>query len=530
MTSEFLSADRKGTPASGASAHLREPFSNAVDMFWHAVDHAGERTALIDGDRRISYSEYGRAVAAVAQRLVEIGVEGERVAILIPNSIEANIAIFAALAAGAQVTMLNPAYTASELGPLLASATPRALLVRSGYELHAPAAAEAQGVRDILTLGEGGLTLDALISSEAPRPTISIDPDGPATLMFTGGTTGVPKGVERSHSSLMKSIVGMHQAWPTKLDTEMWLNVAPVSHVWGFFMGGMNPVYSRSPLVIVPRFKPDLVLEEVERNGVTVFSGGPAAIYVGLLASDRIARKDLSTLRVCPGGGSSFLLETLTAWEQQVGVPIIEAFGSTEGGPITCNPLDGSHRYGTVGRPLPGMEIQIVDIEDQEKLLPDGDVGEIRIRGPRVISRYRGDPEGHPEGWLCTGDVGVIDPDGFLRLVDRKKDMLIVNGFNVYPREVEEVLARHPAVAEAAVVGIPNDRKGEAPVAFAVLRRPGAATADDLLRFCAEHLVAYKLPQRVVLVDAIEKTAANKVDRKRLAQIAIQLDADGVVG
>jgi long-chain acyl-CoA synthetase len=176
------------------------------------------------------------------------------------------------------------------------------------------------------------------------------------------------------------------------------------------------------------------------------------------------------------------------------------------------------------------MEIQIVDIEDQEKLLPDGDVGEIRIRGPRVISRYRGDPEGNPEGWLCTGDVGVIDPDGFLRLVDRKKDMLIVNGFNVYPREVEEVLARHPAVAEAAVVGIPNDRKGEVPVAFAVLRRPGAATADDLLRFCAEHLVAYKLPQRVVLVDAIEKTAANKVDRKRLAQIAIQLDADGVVG
>ena len=517
-------------PVAGDPAHRRLPFADAVSMFWHAMDEAGPRTALIDGDRRISYADYGRAVAAVAQRLTHIGVAGERVAVLIPNSIEANIAIYAALAAGAQVTMLNPAYTASELAPLLASSTPRAMLVRAGFEQHAPAAARAQGIEDMIALGEGDLALEALVAAEAPRPTVPIDAETMATLMFTGGTTGIPKGVERPHRTLMNMVAGMEEAWPTRLDDEMWLNVAPTSHVWGFLMGCMNPVYSRSPLVIIPRFHPDLVLEAVERNGVTVFSGGPAAIYVGLLASDRLAAADLSTMRVCPGGGSSFLLETLKAWKQRVGVPILEAFGSTEAGPITANPVDGTHRFGTVGRPLTGIELQVVDLADQEKILAVGEVGEIRIRGPRVVSQYRGDAEGHPEGWLCTGDVGVLDEAGFLTLVDRKKDMLIVNGFNVYPREVEEVLARHPAVAEAAVVGIPDERKGEVPVAFAMLRRPGAVTGEELLSFCAEHLVAYKLPQRVALVDAIEKTAANKVDRKRLAQIAIQMDADGEIG
>lgn len=527
MTHESSSGGRSAVLLGGDPAHRRETFADAVSMFWHAVDHAGDRTALIDGDRRISYSEYGRAVAAVAQRLIRIGVAGERVAVLIPNSIEANIAILASLSAGAQATMLNPGYTASELAQLLQSAEPRAMLVRAGFEYQAPAAAQVHGIADVVTLGEGDLALEALTAAEADRPTLPITSETMATLMFTGGTTGKPKGVERPHRTLINMVVGMDQAWPTRLDDEIWLNVAPVSHVWGFLMGCMNPIYSRSPLVIIPRFKPDLVLEEVERNGVSVFSGGPAAIYVGLLASDRLASTDLSALRVCPGGGSSFLLETLKAWEQRVGVPILEAFGSTEAGPITANPVDGSHRFGTVGRPLPGIEVEIVDIEEPEKLLPTGSVGEIRIRGPRVVSRYRGDVEGHPAGWLYTGDVGVLDDDGFLRLVDRKKDMLIVNGFNVYPREVEEVLAQHPAIAEAAVVGIPDERKGEVPVAFAMLRSPGAASDEDLLRFCAEHLVGYKHPKRVFLVDAILKTPANKVDRKLLAEIAIGLDAEG---
>lgn len=529
MTSDLPSRGRGAVLLANEPAQRREPFADAVSMFWHAVDHGGDRTALIDADRRISYSEYGRAVAALAERLTRIGVEGERVAVLIPNSIEANIGIFATLAAGAQVMMLNPAYTASELEPLLHSARPRVMLVRTGFEHHAPAAAEAHGVADVIALGEGDLALQALAAAQVSRPREPISSETMATLMFTGGTTGKPKGVERPHRTLMNMVIGMHEAWPTRLDDEMWLNVAPVSHVWGFLMGCMNPIYSRSPLVIIPRFKPDLVLEEVERNGVTVFSGGPAAIYVGLLASDRLASTNLSTLRVCPGGGSSFLLETLKDWEQRVGVPILEAFGSTEAGPITANPVDGSHRLGTVGRALPGIEVEIVDVEEPEKLLPAGSVGEVRIRGPRVVSRYRGDVQGHPEGWLYTGDVGVLDEDGFLRLVDRKKDMLIVNGFNVYPREVEEVLARHPAVAEAAVVGIRDERKGEAPVAFAMLRGVGAASDQELLRFCAEHLVAYKHPKRVFLVEAIQKTPANKVDRKLLAEIATLLDLDGDV-
>lgn len=493
-------------------------FDDAVAMFWHAVDAAGRGTALIDGDRQLTYEQYGRAVAALAQHLERLKVAGERVAILVPNSIESNVAVFAALNAGAQVVMLNPAYTEDELAPLMSAAAPRAVLVLAGSDAVARQAAAVQGVADVVALGEGELALDALLAASAPRPRPAIGPESPATLMFTGGTTGRPKGVFRSNRMLVDHVAGMNTAWPTRLDEEVWLNVAPISHVWGFQMGLMNPVYGRSALVIVPRYKPDTVLDALQRHRVTVFSGGPAAIYVGLLATPSFAKADLSALRLCPGGGSPFLLETLKAWEEAVGVPILEAFGMTEGGPITANPTDGTHRFGTVGRPLPGVELQIVDLEAPERPLAIGEAGEIRVRGASVSSRYWGEASGHPDGWLLTGDVGVLDADGYLRLVDRKKDMLIVGGFNVYPREIEEVLARHPAIIESAVIGTPDERKGEVPIAFVVVRAAGA-TAEELAAYCAGKLVGYKLPKRVILVDALPKTAANKTDKKVLARL-----------
>lgn len=524
MTMDSAKRDPRAAVARNDPEHARETFDNVVAMFWHAVDVAGGRPALIDQDRSISYAEYGRAVAALADVLTRINVAGERVIVLVPNSIEANLAILGSLVAGAQVTMLNPAYTLAEIEPLIEAADPKAMILLAGSESHGPAAAAAAGIEHVLRIGEGELSLPNLIESDKPRPGIQIKPNDLASLMFTGGTTGKPKGVDRTHRSLVDAIAGMDEAWPTRLDDEVWLNVAPVSHIWGFLMGCFNPIYSRSTLVIVRRFSPDLVIEAIERHKVTVFSGGPAAIYVGLLSAERLASADLSSLRVCPGGGSPFLLETLTAWEKRVGVPILEASGMTEAGPITANPTDGGHRFGTVGRPLSGIELQIVDVENPEQVLPTGAVGEIRIRGPRVVSRYRGVADCHPDGWLYTGDVGVIDEDGFVRLVDRKKDMLIVSGFNVYPREVEEVLAKHPAVAEAAVIGICDERKGEVPVAFVSPRSGASTNPAELAEFCAARLVGYKHPKWVALLDSIPKTPANKIDRQGLAKIAAEHD------
>lgn len=520
MNDEQISPAATLTGIASDPAFARKHYLDAVAMFWDAVDAGGDRTAMIAGSRTLSYTDYGRAVSALAQRLAEAGAMGERVAVLIPNSLEANVAIFATLAAGGQVVLLNSSYSVAELSPMLASAAPRIVIVLEGSDDTAVAAARAGNIPEIITFGAQAVTLEALVAADTPWPRVEIDPDSLATLLFTGGTTGQPKGVDRTHRTLVETVAGMHSAWPTKLGDEMWLNVAPVSHIWGSLMGCMNPVYGHCPVVIVPRFRPDLVLDALVTNRVTVFSGGPAAIYVGLLAAPDFPEADLGALRVCPGGGSPFLLETLKSWQQATQVPILEAFGMTEAGPITANPVDGSHRFGTVGRALPGIEVQIVSLDDPERQMPTGETGEIRIRGSRVINRYRGEPSGHPEGWLYTGDVGLLDEIGFLRLVDRKKDMLIVGGFNVYPREIEEVLARHPAVAEAGVVGIADERKGEVPIAFATLRSGAGATAEEIAQYCAERLVAYKQPNRMILLEAIPKTQANKICRKTLASLA----------
>lgn len=514
-------ADDDGT------AYSRAPFLTVIDMFWDAVDTAGERIALIDGDRTISYRGYGAAVAALANRLNAIGVAGERVAMLVPNSIEANVAIYAVLAARAQVALLNPGYAAQELAPLLEIARPRMIISATDGAEAALALAAAHGIAHVLVVGAGELAIDALVAEAAERPVASIAGDDLATLLFTGGTTGVPKGVDRPHCTLMETVHGMHQAWPTRIDREVWLNVAPVFHVWGLLMGCLDPVYGRSPVVILPRYQPDLVLAAIERHRATVFSGGPAAIYVGLLAAAGIDRTDLSSLRICPGGGSPFLMETLTAWSAKVGVPIVEAFGMTEAGPICANPTDGSHRLGTVGRPLPGLEVSIVALDDPECVVPNGERGEIRIRGSRVVTAYRGLGAGRADGWLYTGDVGLFDADGYLRLVDRTKDMLIVGGFNVCPREIEEVLAQHPAVAEAAVVGTPDACKGEVPAAFARLREGTTVEAAELVDYCAARLVTYKRPRSVSLIGTIPKTPANKICRKTLAALAAEAQRDG---
>jgi long-chain acyl-CoA synthetase len=505
-------------------AYTRPSFDTVVDMLWHAVETASDRAAILEGDRSLSYGEFGAAAAALARDLIALNVGGERVAVLLPTSIEANIAIFATLAAGAQVTMLNPGYTERELAPLLADAAPRALITLSGTDADAAKVAASLGIDHVLTLGAGDLTLERLLARGATPPRVAIDPDNYATLMYTGGTTGVPKGVERSHRQHIMTVAAMHAAWPTRDAAETWLNVAPVFHIWGFLMGCMNPVYGRNPVVVVARFKPDTVVEAIEAHRVTVFSGGPAAIYVGLLGASSFASADLSSLRLCPGGGSPFLLETLIGWEKATGVPILEAFGMTEAGPITANPIDGTHRNGSVGMPLEGIELEIVDLDDPTRCLPTREVGEIRIRGPRVIADYRGllaPPATNSEHkWLMTGDIGYIDDHGFLHLVDRKKDMLIVGGFNVYPREIEEVLVQHPAVCEAAVVGIVDTRKGEVPTAFVVLHPNSAVDQRDLLAYCAERLVSYKQPRDVIVVDALPKTPANKLDRKELIRRA----------
>ncbi|NML91837.1 acyl--CoA ligase [Sphingobium sp. TB-6] len=503
----------------GDPVFSRKDYADVVTMFWDTVEACPDQIALVDGDRRLSYAQFGAAVAGLAGRIGEKVTPSARVAICMSNSIEANVAIFAALSAGAEISIVNAGYTPREIDTLFNIAPPELVLAgQSNSEVAGASARNAEA--PLIIVGEGGVSIDALLDTPPTRPDVEIMGASPCIIMFTGGSTGAPKGVQRDHRSEMSVIKAMHTAWPTRLQEEVWLNVAPVSHVWGIHMGCFNPVYGRSCLIIVPRFHPDLVAGLMEKYRVSVFSGGPAAIYQGLLAAPDT---DMSALWLCPGGGSVFSRQTLSRWEAKTGLPILEAFGMTEGGPLTAQPLDGTHQYGTAGLPLPGIEVAIVALDGSGERLSANENGEIFLRGERVIDRYMGLPPVAEDGWLPTGDIGFLTPDGFLTVVDRKKDMLIVGGFNVYPSEIEQVLSLVPEVSDAAVVSVPDSRKGEAPFAFVAASPQSGVDEKFLMEHCAKNMTKYKIPRNIVVLDEIPKTPARKPDKKRLKEMANEL-------
>ncbi len=312
---------------------------------------------------------------------------------------------------------------------------------------------------------------------------------------------------------------------PTR-EAERILCMMPVSHSYGMAMGLFLAANCCGTLVVLKKFLPEETLSTVEAESITIFPGSPT-VFTGLMAHPKFAATDWSTVHTCYSGASALAEETLRRWREAVGAAVYEGYGQTEAGPVlSFNPVRGVVKSGSVGIPVPGTQIQIVDVDAGTRVLPCGERGEIRARGPQIMQGYRNLPEETArtlrDGWLYTGDIGEFDADGYLYIRDRKKDMLIVGGYNVYPREVEEVLVMHPAVLEAAVVGIADDYRGELPVAYVALR-PGARAADDeLMAHCRANLARYKVPARIAVVDALPKTSVAKTDKKTLRQWAAE--------
>jgi long-chain acyl-CoA synthetase len=304
-------------------------------------------------------------------------------------------------------------------------------------------------VAKIIIVGDGGVTLDQLLSEPA-APLPLPDPDDLCALFFTGGTTGLPKGAEHRHRNLMAFCYGVAALWPLPLDEEHILNVAPLFHIWGFCYTLIFPVYLRAFMVLLPAYKPAAVLEEFQKRRITTFAGGPSALYMGLRANENFSKTDFSSLRVCLSGGAACPVELIHFWESATGSVLLEGWGMSEGAPIHQNPLQGARKIGSVGVAAAGYEAEVVDLETGTRVMPTGERGEIRVRGPQFTSGYRNRPEENArqirDGWLYTGDIGYYDEDGYMFLVDRKKEMIIVGGYNVYPREIDELLFKHPAI------------------------------------------------------------------------------------
>jgi long-chain acyl-CoA synthetase len=472
--------------------------------------------ALVCADERLDYAGYWRAVAVFAEELRERGAQGARVALLIGNGIDTAIACYAAQAAGAQLVPLNPAYTVHELRFILADAAPQVLVHDSAMEAAVALAAEI-GVPHRIAVGFNRRLVTAARGSSPPIEISLPDPDSLALLQYTGGTTGRPKGVMLTHRAVAINVSQREALLPTLPERDRILAITPLFHSYASAMGLSLAAYARSTLVILPRYRPDIVIDTVARERITLFAGSPT-IFNGLMAHEAFPGADWSSLRLTYSGSAALPEETLRRWEQATGAPVCEGYGQTEAGPVlTYNPQNGIRKIGSVGVPLPQTDIEIVDVETGTKVLGPRELGEVRARGPQIMVGYRNRPEETAaalrDGFLYTGDIGVLGDDGYLTIRDRKKEMVIVSGYNVYPREVEEALYTHAAVAEAAVVGRLDSYRGECLVAFIVPRHGCALDEETLRAYLAERLVHYKLPSTMHFVDDLPRTSVGKIDK-----------------
>lgn len=494
-----------------------------VHMLADAAVRSGSAPALVCGDGQLSYAQYLRCVAGFARELAALGARGGRVALVCGNSLDIPVAMFAVHAAGAQAVPINPTYTARELTHILADAEAHVVIydedVAGTVE---PLCASLEVPHAIRIGGKSGRSLDAWKNDAAltlPEPLPA--PEDLATLQYTGGTTGLPKGVNITHAQMAVNISQREAALPTRADDESILCMMPLFHVFAVAMCLHLAAYCRGKLVIMPRYRPDALLELLVRERITRLPAGPT-VFIGLLAHEAFAATDFSALRTAYSGSAPLPEETLRRWQAATGTPILEGFGQTEAGPVLTYVREGALKPGSVGPVLPLTELQIVDVETGTKVLGAGEIGEIRARGPQIMSGYRNRPketaEALRDGWLYTGDIGEFDAQGFFTIRDRKKDMAIVGGFNVYPREVDEVLFSHPDVKEAAASGVPDPYYGESIRAYVVLKEGARAGAEDLIAYCKSNLARYKVPSKIYLVAELPRTTVGKVDRKTLRQ------------
>ncbi|MGW7082878.1 long-chain-fatty-acid--CoA ligase [Streptomyces sp. NPDC054871] len=480
-----------------------------------------DRTALVEGELRLSFSELWAQARVQAAALVGLGVRpGDRVALMAPNTAEFPRAYYAILAAGGVVVPVHLLLSAEEVEHVLRDSGATLLLCHPAQAETGKAAAAATGVR-MLTLGGDG-ELETLAGAAEPLPSyVTRDADDPAVVFYTSGTTGIPKGAVLSHLNLvMNATVCAFDAHDVRSD-DIALGALPLFHAFGQTVS-MNATWrAGATLVLLPRFDAARAVELMAAEGVNTFHGVPT-MYVNLVAAASTA-PELPTLRLAISGGASLPVAVLERFEQAFGVPVYEGYGLSETSPTaSVNQPDFGTRAGSIGHPLWGVDVEIAraDVEGRIELLPTGELGEVVVRGHNVFSGYLGRPDATAEavvdGWFRTGDLGTKDGDGFLAIVDRKKDVIIRGGFNVYPREVEEVLMRHPDIAHVAVIGLPDDVHGEEICAVVVAAPGSAPDAGQITEWSKEHLGRHKYPRRVEFTAELPLGPSMKVLKREL--------------
>jgi long-chain acyl-CoA synthetase len=504
---------------------------------------------------QLTYRALNAAANRFAHALLSFGLKrGDRVALMLPNCPQFIIAFYGTLKAGGVVTAVNPLYTPRELEYQLSDAGVETLVTltkfyptveavrgktalrrvivtnikesfpaalrllftlfkerREGHRLRLRGVAATYWLRDVLAAQH---TVDA--------PGIAVDPDETALLQYTGGTTGTPKGAMLKHAGLVANTLQI-RAWLSDFQeaAETMLLALPLFHIFGMGACMSLMVHGAGTMILLPQFRTSDVLQAMGKYRATLFPGVPS-MYVALNSSPELRRVNLKSLRHCFSGAAPLPQEVQQRFEAHIGGHLVEGYGMTEANACIITPLRGTRKPGSIGIPIPDVEARIVDLATGTQTLPPGEVGELAVRCAQQMQGYWRKPDETAQvlrdGWVYTGDIARMDEEGFFYLVDRKKEMILSGGFNVYPRDVEEVLYMHSQVQEAAVIGMPDTFLGECVKAFVVPRDGVSPTPDEIIEFCRQHLVAYKVPKHVELRASLPKTLVGKVLRRVLIE------------
>jgi long-chain acyl-CoA synthetase len=504
---------------------------NLATLLEQSARRTPDKTAVIFDQTRLSYAELNGAANKVANGLRRLGVQqGQKVAVMLPNLPFFPIAYYAILKAGASVVPLNVLFKRGEVQYHLEDADAVALIAWEGFlEEAAPGCAATPGCSTLIVaqapnsqaeLPAGALPLGALLA-ENPSTFDSAQSmaDDTAVLLYTSGTTGKPKGAELSHMNMLLNATVTADRVMLLTASDIFLCTLPLFHSFGQTAVMNQAIYLGATISMIPRFDPLKAFEVMQRDRVTVFMGVPT-MYFYLLNHPEADSYDLSALRRCVSGGASMPVEVMHAFNKKYNVTIMEGYGLSETSPVASfNHLDQPPKPGSIGTPIWGVEMRVATPDGADAA--PGELGEIAIRGHNVMKGYYKRPDATAEairagGWFFTGDVARVDEDGYFSIVDRIKDLIIRGGMNVYPREIEEVLYAHPAIAEAAVVGMADPALGEEVKAVVALKAGQTVTADEIMAYCKERLAAFKYPRSVEFRDSLPKTATGKILKREL--------------
>jgi long-chain acyl-CoA synthetase len=490
---------------------------NLADNLTASAEKHGDSVALKLDDAELTYHQFDCAAARIANLLADRGVgAGDRVGIMLPNVPYFAACYYGVLRLGAVVVPMNVLLKSREVGFYLSDPGAKLVFAWHDFGEAAQTGADEAGAECILV--EPG-EFEQLVGEYPDEAEVAErDPGDTAVILYTSGTTGKPKGAELTHSNLIRNVECFINF--TDVDeTSTVLGALPLFHSFGQTCGLNAAVKAGARLTLIPRFDPCKALEIIERDHVSVFEGVPT-MYAGMLNDPDRESHDASCLKLCASGGASLPLEVLRGFEEAFDAKILEGYGLSETSPVASfNQPDRERKPGSIGTPIEGVEMKVVDERGNE--VAQGEPGEIVIRGHNVMKGYWNRPEAtadaiSDDGWFKTGDIATVDEDGYFFIVDRKKDMIIRGGYNVYPREIEEVIYEHPAVREAAVIGIPHDELGEE-VGAAVALKDGSDCAEDEIRaHCKEQVAAYKYPRRIWFVDELPKGPTGKILKREI--------------